>query len=113
MDRTEEIRFRAEIRRLLDEIDRLKALKWEEQHTDTMDDMVALGIDRDSWKAQAEGLKAENERLRADRSSAEFDLCEHDWKWMKPDKMFPAPWQSCQKCGGASFKRAEQQDQES
>jgi len=49
---------------LLAEIDRLKAAKWEEQHTDTMNDMAALAIDRDSWKEQADRLKAENERLR-------------------------------------------------
>ena len=36
----------------------LEARKWDVKHTDTMNDMVALGIDRDSWKARVEALEA-------------------------------------------------------
>jgi len=127
MDSIEEIRARRaghiyedeiaekDIDLLLAEIDRLKA---EAHHMPPSDHW--RGKCGHEWrKTQSEdcpicevaGLKAENERLRVDLSSAQFDLCEHEWTWQKPDQVFLQPWQHCARCGG-SKTGGEQQDQE-
>ena len=54
---------RQDIPALIARIEALEAQKWDVQHTDAMNDMVALGIDRDSWKARAEALEEENKKL--------------------------------------------------
>lgn len=54
---------RQDIPALIAYIGRLEAEKWDVQHTDAMNDMVALGIDRDSWKARVEVLEARQVKL--------------------------------------------------
>ena len=55
---------RQDIPALIAHIKVLEAQKWDIQHTDAMNDMVALGIDRDSWKARVEALEAVVEAAR-------------------------------------------------
>jgi len=54
---------RQDIPALIAYIKALEARKWDVKHTDTMNDMVALGIDRDSWKARVEALEAHQVKL--------------------------------------------------
>jgi hypothetical protein len=51
----------AEVKRDRDE---LRAAKWAEKHTDTMNDMVQMGMARDEAMARAEAAEAEGARLR-------------------------------------------------
>ena len=46
------------------ERDALKAQKWDVQHTDTMNDMVSLGMERDRLAADNANLQARFEKLR-------------------------------------------------
>jgi len=55
----EEMRGNAERQALRAENDALRAAKWDVQHTDTMNDMVLLGIDRDEWMRRAECAEAQ------------------------------------------------------
>ena len=71
---------RQDIPALIAWIEKLEAQKWDVQHTDAMNDMVALGIDRDSWKARAEELEARQVKLEA--VVREAPLCHACEGWM-------------------------------
>ena len=51
----------ATINAALDYAESLQAAKWDVRHTDTMNDMVAMGLARDSAYAEIEKLKAERD----------------------------------------------------
>jgi len=59
----------ATLRALAAERDALKAAKWDVRHTDTMNDMVMMGLARDSEAERAEKAEADRDRLAAERDA--------------------------------------------
>ena len=83
-----------------DHIEKLEACKWDVQHTDAMNDMVALGIDRDSWKARVEALEAGQVKLEAVVEAAR--AMDAGWRGVMPDR---APGYYCEFCGEGHVER--------
>jgi hypothetical protein len=57
------------IEALAAERDALKAAKWDVRHTDTMNDMVMMGLARDSEAERAEKAETDRDRLAAERDA--------------------------------------------